>query len=239
MTRERNRGPVTTTPSVFTGSRFFAPVAALVLLGGGVGLALMWAPEDVDQGLTQRIFYVHVPLALTSYALFGFAAWKALRLLQTRDDRYDLESYTAVHLGVIFATLALLTGSIWARASWGVWWSWSEKQLVLFLLLFLFYAAYFMLRSSLPAGPKRATLSAVYALLGVVLIPMGFFAIRLAENFIHPVVFSRDGPQMAGQMFVTFCICLAGTLFLAVALYANELTGKRIDVELRLLREDP
>jgi len=218
------------------GSRFLTP-AAVVLFGGGVALALLWAPEDVDQGLSQRIFYVHVPIALTSYALFGFGAWKALRLLWTRDDRYDLESYTAVHLGVVFASLTLLTGSIWARASWGVWWSWSERQLVLFLILFLFYAAYFMLRYSLEPGAGRSNISAVYALLGVVLIPIGFLAIRLAENFIHPVVFSRGGPQMAGQMFLTFCICLAGTGFLAAALYGNELLGKRLDAELRELRE--
>jgi heme exporter protein C len=222
---------------LLTGSRFLAPVGAVALLGGGIALALLWAPEDADQGLSQRIFYVHVPVALTSYALFGVGAWKALRLLWTRDERYDLESYTAVHLGVIFASMTLLTGSIWARASWGVWWSWSEKQLVLFFLLFLFYAAYFMLRFSLEEGARRSNISAVYALFGVVLIPMGFLAIRLAENFIHPVVFSREGPQMAGQMFLTFCVCLAGTGLLAAALYGNELLGKRLDAELRELRE--
>jgi len=217
-------------------ARLVVPVAALVLLGGGVGLALLWTPEDADQGVTQRIFYVHVPLALTSYALFAAAAWKALRLLRTRDARHDLESYTAIHVGVVFAALTLMTGSIWARASWGVWWSWSEKQLVLFLILFLFYAAYFMLRYSLDAGPARESISAVYALFGVVLIPTGFLAIRLAQNFIHPVVFSRGGPQMSGEMFATFCVCFAGTLCLAAAMYGNELAGKRLDRDLRARR---
>jgi heme exporter protein C len=230
---------VTFPTPILTGSRFLAPAGALAFLGGGIGMALLWAPEDVDQGLSQRIFYLHVPIALTSYGLFAVGAWKALRLLWTRDERYDLESYTAVHLGVVFASLTLLTGSIWARASWGVWWSWSEKQLVLFLFLFLFYAAYFMLRYSVDEGPRRASLSAVYALFGVMLIPIGFLAIRLAETFIHPVVFAREGPQMAGQMFLTFCICLVGTGFLAAALYGNELLGKRLDVELRELEEAP
>jgi heme exporter protein C len=203
----------------------------------GVALALLWAPEDADQGPSQRIFYLHVPIALTAYAGFGWAAWKALRLLWTGDQRYDLESYTAVHMGTIFGTLTLVTGSIWARTSWGVWWSWGERQLVLFLILFLFYAAYFMLRFSLPDGPGRARISAVYALFGVVLIPISFLAIRLAENFIHPVVFTRDGPQMSGDMFFTFCVCLAGTLLLAGTLYMNELAGKRLDLRLRELRE--
>ena len=200
-------------------------------------LALFWAPEDADQGFSQKIFYLHVPVALTAYACFGFGAWKAIRLLSTRDSRYDLESYTAVHMGVIFGILTLVTGSIWARISWGVWWSWSERQLVLFLVLFLFYSAYFMLRYSTDPGPRRANLSAVYALFGVVLIPVSFLAIRLAENFIHPVVFTREGPQMSGSMFLTFCICLAATLALAAALYTNELTGKRLDARLRELRE--
>jgi heme exporter protein C len=212
-------------------------VAAAVVLVAGVALALLWAPEDADQGPSQRIFYLHVPIALTAYACFGWGAWKALRLLWTGEQRYDLESYTAVHMGTIFGTLTLVTGSIWARTSWGVWWSWGERQLVLFLILFLFYAAYFMLRFSLPDGPGRARISAVYALFGVVLIPISFLAIRLAENFIHPVVFTRDGPQMSGDMFFTFCVCLAGTLLLAGTLYLNELTGKRLDLRLRELRE--
>ena len=212
-------------------------VAAAVVLVAGVALALLWAPEDADQGPSQRIFYLHVPIALTAYAAFGWGAWKALRLLWTGDQRYDLESYTAVHMGTIFGTLTLVTGSIWARTSWGVWWSWGERQLVLFLILFLFYAAYFMLRFSLPDGPGRARISAVYALFGVVLIPISFLAIRLAENLIHPVVFTRDGPQMSGDMFFTFCVCLAGTLLLAGTLYLNELAGKRLDLRLRDLRE--
>jgi heme exporter protein C len=210
--------------------------AALLLLTG-IALALYWAPNDADQGFSQRIFYIHVPVALTAYACFGWGAWKALRLLWTRDARYDLESYTAVHMGVIFGVLTLVTGSIWARISWGVWWSWSERQLVLFLILFLFYSAYFMLRYSTDPGLRRARMSAVYALFGIVLIPVSFLAIRLAENFIHPVVFTRDGPQMAGSMFFVFCVSLAGTLALAAALYLNELAGKRLDERLQELRE--
>jgi len=208
-----------------------------VLLVTGIVLALFWAPEDADQGFSQRIFYIHVPVALTAYACFGWGAWKALRLLWLRDDRYDLESYTAVHIGLIFGVLTLATGSIWARVSWGVWWSWGERQLVLFLVLFLFYAAYFMLRYSVEPGRQRANLSAVYALFGVVLIPISFLAIRLAERFIHPVVFTRDGPQMPWQMFVAFICCLGGMLSLAATLYYVELAGKRLDGHLRELRE--
>ena len=90
-----------------------------------------------------------------------------------------------IHQGTIFGALTLVTGSIWAKASWGVWWTWSSDQLVLFLVLFLFYCAYFMLRFSVEPGPRRERISAVYALFGVALIPVSFLAIRLAER-LHP-----------------------------------------------------
>ena len=182
------------------------------------------APEDADQGISQRIFYIHVPIALTAYFCFGLGAWKALRLLWLGEERYDLESYVAIHQGTIFGALTLLTGSIWAKASWSVWWTWS-------------YCAYFMLRFSIEEGPRRARSSAVYALFGVVLIPISFLAIRLASDFVHPVVFNLDGPQMSGTMFVTFCVSWAAVTSLAYVLYRIELLGKRIDVGLRELRE--
>ena len=210
---------------------------AVVLFAAAIGLAFFYAPTDSDQGFSQRIFYFHVPIALTSYACFGWGAWKALRVLWKGDLSADLESYVAIHQGVIFGALTLLTGSIWARASWGVWWTWSENQLVLFLVLFLFYCAYFMLRFSLEPGRARANMSAVYALFGVVLIPVSFLAIRLSQKFIHPVVFNSHGPQMAASQFLTFCVALAAMLALFATLYQVELAGKRLDAHIRELRE--
>jgi len=214
-----------------------AAVGAVALLAAALLMVFFVAPEDADQGISQKIFYFHVPIALTAYACFGTGAWKALRLLWTRDERYDLESYTAVHQGTIFGALTLLTGSIWAKASWGIWWTWSSNQLVLFLVLFLFYCAYFMLRYSVEPGPQRENLCAVYAIFGVVLIPISYLAIRLASDYIHPVTFTRHGPQMAGSQFATFCVALAGMLSLAAFLYRLELAGKRLDQRLRELRE--
>jgi heme exporter protein C len=214
-----------------------AALGAVVLMAVALALVFFVAPEDADQGVLQKIFYFHVPIALTAYACFGTGAWKGLRLLWTGEERYDLESYTAVHQGTIFGALTLLTGSIWAKASWGRWWVWSEDQLVLFLVLFLFYCAYFMLRFSLEPGPRRARISAVYALFGAALIPVSFLAIRLAKNFIHPVVFTRHGAQMTGTMFVAFCSSWAAILALAFVMYRVELLGKRIDASVRELRE--
>ena len=211
--------------------------ASLVLVVTSLALVFFVAPNDADQGFSQRIFYFHVSIAFTAYLCFGAGAWKAFVHLWKRDPRSDLESYVAIHQGVIFGALTLLTGSIWARISWGVWWSWGEDELVLFLVLFLFYCAYFMLRFSIDAGPARANMSAGYALFGVVLIPVSFLAIRLSKQFIHPVVFKLEGPQMAGSQFFTFCVCLAAMLTLFATLYAIELAGKRLDRSLRELKE--
>jgi heme exporter protein C len=225
-----------TTSSWNSHGLLFALGSVVLLTGGGV-LAFAWAPVGPGDPAS-RILFVHVPIALTAYACFGWGAWKALRHLWTRAERYDLESYTAIHMGTIFGLLTLVTGSIWARFSWGVWWSWGERQLVLFLILFLFYSAYFMLRYSVDPGPARANLSAVYALFGVVLIPVSFLAIRLSERFIHPVVFDRDvGENLTGSQLLTLIVSFAGMLCLAAALYANELVGKRLDARLRELRE--
>jgi heme exporter protein C len=210
---------------------------AALLFGTALALIFFYAPVDADQGLSQKIFYIHVPIALTAYACFGWGAWKALQHLRTRAPGADLESYAAIHQGVIFGALTLLTGSIWARISWGRWWTWSSNQLVTFLILFLFYSAYFMLRYSVEPGPARANMSAVYALFGVVLIPISWLSIRIANDYIHPTVFTTQGPQMSGSMFFAFCVSWAGLLALAATMYRIELAGKRLDARLRELRE--
>ena len=113
--------------------------SSLVLVTLALALVFFVAPTDADQGFSQRIFYFHVSIAFTAYLCFGLGAWKALVHLWKREPNADLESYVAIHQGVIFGSLVLLTGSIWAKISWGHWWLWSENQLVLFLVLFLFY----------------------------------------------------------------------------------------------------
>lgn len=213
--------------------------AAIGLIALSIALIFFYAPTDTDQGLSQRIFYFHVPLALTAYAAFGWGAWKALLHLWKGPDTADLESYVAIHQGVIFGTLVLITGMLWAKISWGVWWVWTDDELVLFLVLFLFYSAYFMLRYSVDSGPGRANMCAVYALFGVVLIPISILAIRLTRTLAtqHPVIFKRTGPAMTDPQFFTFCVALVAMITLFATLYQLELAGKRLDSRLRELRE--
>jgi heme exporter protein C len=234
-----NSPPAATIPAVGR-TRIPLPVLAASSLGlvtTALAFVFFVAPNDAYLGFAQRIFYFHVSIAFTAYACFAGGAWNAFRHLWKGDPRADLRSYVCVHQGLIFGTLVLLTGSIWAKISWGVWWSWNEDELVLFLVLYLFYCVYFMLRYSVDPGPQRANLSAVYALFGVVLVPVSFAAIRLAKPFLHPEVFTRHGPNFGGWILVTYCIAQVAMLVLAYTLYRLELGAKRLDVRLRRLRE--
>jgi heme exporter protein C len=221
--------------------RLDAPAAAALLaaalMAAALALIFFYVPSDADQGFSQRIFYFHVPIATTTYVLFAWSAVNAARFLWRGDPALDLRSYVPMHLGVVFGSLTLITGSIWAQVSWGVWWYWGSLQLNTFLIIFLFYCAYFMLRFSLPPGERRAVFSAVYALLGVGLIPVSVLAVHMAQDAIHPEVFDSNGANMDGSMLLTFCVSLAAMLSLAVAMYLVEMRGKRIDEKVgRLLR---
>ncbi len=202
--------------------------AALALGLAAAALALIFfvVPNDADQGFSQRIFYFHVPIALTAYGCFIVGAWKGLRHLWKGDPDADLQSYVAIHQGVIFGVLTLATGSIWAKISWGHWWLWSEKQLTLFLVLFLFYSAYFMLRFSVDEGARRERFSAIYALLGIGMVPLSLAAVHLAGTLHHPTVFHRAGPAMERSMFVAFLVSWASFVLLGVVLWRLELRGK-------------
>jgi heme exporter protein C len=213
-----------------------AALVAAVLMPVALGLIFFYVPNDADQGFSQRIFYFHVPIALTTYTLFGWGALNAARFLWTGDLGLDLRSYVPMHLGVIFGTLTLITGSIWAKVSWNTWWYWGSTELNTFLIIFLFYCAYFMLRFSVEPGERRARYSAVYALLGVGLIPISVLAVHLGQDVIHPITFTDRGANMDGSMFFTFLVALAAMLSLAVAMYLVELRGKRLDEQVTRLR---
>ena len=104
--------------------------AAFVTLTVGLGLAFFYAPMDADQGFMQKIFYIHVPLAIVSLCGFVFGGIMAVQHLRTRDSRYDMRSYVAIHLSLVLGAGVLITGAIWAKASWGYWWVWDEPTLV-------------------------------------------------------------------------------------------------------------
>src|SRR5919112_4778544 len=132
------------------GSRLL-PLSILtaVTLTAGYALAAFVAPLDADQGFMQKIFYLHVPMAIV--ALFGFVAGGILAIqhLRTGERKWDVRSYVAIHLSIILGLGVLVTGAIWAKASWGHWWLWDEPMLVSFLIIFLLYCCYQPLRFSI------------------------------------------------------------------------------------------
>ena len=211
-------------------------IASVVLLVGGFALVFFYAPNDADQGFIQKIFYLHVPLAIV--ALFGFVAGGVfgIRYLRTRDRAEDLRSYVAIHLSLIMAVGALVTGSIWAKAAWGRWWVWEEPTLVSFLIVFLLYACYQPLRFSIEDPERQARTAAVFAIVAGAFVPLNFLAVRLAESFTHPRVLSATGGSMPGEMRLTFLVSLAGMAALFVTLWKYELASKQASMQLRALK---
>jgi heme exporter protein C len=211
-------------------------IASVILVIGAFALVFFYAPNDADQGFIQKIFYLHVPLAIV--ALCGFVAGGVfgIRFLRSGDRSHDLRSYVAIHLSLILGIGALVTGSIWAKASWGLWWTWDEPTLVSFLIVFLLYACYQPLRFSIEDPERQARSAAVFAIVAGAFVPLNFLAVRLAESFVHPRVLSTTGGSMPGSMRLTFLVSLAGMAVLFVTLWKYELTSKQASMQLRALK---
>jgi heme exporter protein C len=210
--------------------------ATLVTLGAAFVLVFFYAPLDADQGFVQKIFYVHVPLAITTLCGFIFGGLLAIAHLRTGDRRWDMKSYVAIHLSLIFGLGALVTGSIWAKASWGHWWVWNEPTLVSFLIVFLLYATYQPLRFSIEDPEKQARYASVFAIVAGAFVPLNFIAVRLAQEIVHPRVLTFSGGNLPGPMRLTFIVSLAGVALLFVTFWRYELAAKNARIQLRALR---
>ena len=211
-------------------------IASVVLIVGAFALVFFYAPNDADQGFIQKIFYLHVPLAIV--ALCGFVAggvW-GIQYLRTGDRAHDLRSYVAIHLSLILAVAALITGSIWAKAAWGHWWVWEEPTLVSFLIVFLLYACYQPLRFSIDDPERQARSAAVFSIVAGAFVPLNFLAVRLAQSFSHPRVLSATGGSMPGAMRLTFMVSVLAMAVLFVTLWKYELTSKQASMQLRKLK---
>jgi heme exporter protein C len=208
----------------------------VALIVGAFALVFFYAPNDADQGFIQKIFYLHVPLAIV--ALCGFVAGGVYGVLYLRsgDRLHDLRSYVAIHLSLILAVGALMTGSIWARASWGHWWVWDEPTLVSFLIVFLLYACYQPLRFSIEDPERQARYAAVFSIVGGAFVPLNFMAVRAAQPLAHPRVLTATGGSMPGSMRLTFLVALAGMAALFVTLWKYELASKHASMQLRRLK---
>ena len=173
----------------------FGPLAAHLRTTAGAGLAVLllayvyfvWsAPIDATQGVIQKILYVHVPLAYGAYLGFVVTAVSGTIYLWKSREKWDRLAIAGAEVGVLFCTLMLVTGPIWARGTWGKWWSW-DPRLTVTLLLWFVYLAYLLLRNFSDGGSRTARFAAVYGLVGAVLIPLNYFVIEIfGGRGMHP-----------------------------------------------------
>ncbi len=201
-----------------------------------LGLIFFYAPLDADQGFMQKIFYLHVPMAIV--ALFGFVAGGlfAIQHLRTGERKWDVRSYVAIHLSIILGLGVLVTGAIWARASWGHWWLWDEPMLVSFLIIFLLYCCYQPLRFSIEDPERQGRYASVFAITAGAFVPINFIAVRMAQQYTHPRVLSETGGALPGEMRLTFIVALIAMAMLFVTLWKVELTSKNTSDHVRRLR---
>jgi heme exporter protein C len=199
------------------------PVARKLQTGAGAALALLLvayvytvvaAPVDSVQGVIQKILYVHPPLAYGAYLGFVVTAVCGILYLWRADERWDRLAIAGAEVGIIFCTLMLITGPIWARGTWGKWWSW-DPRLTVTLLLWFVYLAYLLLRNFSDGGSRTARMAAVYGLVGVVLIPLNYFVIEIfGGRGMHPENLERG--SLGDGMGLPFLVGNL-TLFMAFA----------------------
>jgi heme exporter protein C len=217
------------------GLRTLALVTA-VAVAASMALIFFYAPIEADQGFVQKIFYIHVPLATVALGGWIAGAVFAIQHLRTGDRKWDLRSYVAIHLSLIFGVAVLATGAIWAKASWGHWWVWGEPTLVSFLIVFLMYCTYQPMRFSISDPDKQARYASVFAVMAGAFVPLNFVAVRLATPLVHPRVFTRVSGQLPGEMRLTFYVSLIAVILLFATLWKLELTSKNASDQLRRLR---
>ena len=167
--------------------------AALVLVPLWLALVVFYAPLEVTQGVLQKIFYVHIPAIIPTYFGFTLSALGGAMFLRTRDDRWDHLALAGAEVGVVFCSLMLLVGPIWAKPAWGHWWVW-DLRLTTTLMLWFIYVAYLFLRSFAFGSDTAKTFAAVYGIAGLAAIPFVYFAVDLAQgSTMHPSDPSREG----------------------------------------------
>ena len=207
-------------------------LTAALLVADGY-LIFMAAPTDAVLGHIQRIFYIHVPISILSFLGFFICAVGGVGYLIRRTERWDRLAHASAEVGVVFVTLALLTGIIWARPVWGVWWTW-EPRLTTTLILWLIYAAYLMIRHYAPTPQQARSWSAVVGIIGFIDVPIVYYSVQWWRS-IHPVqVIGPEAaddalePIMARILIFSFIAMLSLFIYLLVERMALRAAEDRI-----------
>ncbi len=173
-----------------------------------------WVSTERTMGVVQRIFYIHVPAAWVAFLAFGLVALCSAVYLWLQDERLDMAAVSAAEGGMLFTTIVLLTGPLWARVAWGTWWTW-EPRLTLTLLLWFIYLGYFLVRASSENSQQGKRFAAVVGIVGVLNIPLIHLSVQFFRS-LHPapVVLRPEGPALPGDMLTTLLTGLAAFTFL-------------------------
>jgi heme exporter protein C len=187
-------------------------VITILLFLTAVGMVFFYAPLEAVMGQVQRVFYFHVANAWVGMLGFMVAAISGIAYLRKGDRKWDIVGLSAIEISFVFFFTAIVSGSIWARGSWGTWWTW-DPRLTTAAICELVYAAYFLLRQGIEDPDRRARFGAVYAILSFISVPLTFISIRIFRT-IHPVIISSGGSgaegsfDMSPRMLHTFIFSL-------------------------------
>jgi len=209
-----------------------AMVTALTLCA--LYTALLYAPTEHTMGHLQRIFYLHLPVAIAAFLGFAITFVTSIGYLLTGKRGWDVLAGSAAQVGELFATLVLLTGMLWARAAWNTWWTW-DPRLTTTLVLWMIYAGYLILRQSIDDETRRARYSAVLGVLGFIDVPVVFMAIRWWRT-IHPVILTTSGAALEPPMLVALLVGIAAFISLAVLLLLIRAHLEILEEEVKALR---
>jgi heme exporter protein C len=194
-------------------------VAAALAVVGSVVRALAFTPVEALQGPAQKIFYVHVPSAVVAlYLALGVLAVTSALYLWLKDERLDRMAESAAEVGFVFMSVVIVTGPIWARPIWGVWWTW-DARLTLTLFLWFVMFGYLVMRGAVDDPSLRARYAAVLGLLAPLLVPFIHLSVVMFRT-LHPqaIVLKPSAPSMPGEMVTTWLVAQAAFVLLFVAL---------------------
>jgi heme exporter protein C len=211
-------------------------IATAATVTAALILVFFYAPLDAEQGFVQKIFYIHVPLAIVSLVGYCLGGVFGLMYLRTGKREWDMRSYCAIHMSLIFSIAGLVAGSIWAKASWGHWWVWQEPTLVSYLIVILLFCTYQPLRFSIEDPERQARYAAVFAVVCGAFVPINFIVVRLSAAYVHPRVLNLEGGALPGPMKLTFYVSLLGIALLFTTLMKYEMAAKDMRIETRRLR---
>jgi heme exporter protein C len=197
-------------------------------------MVFVYVPADAAQGNIQRIFYFHVPVAWIAFLSFFVTFVAGIIYLVKRKPLWDMIGSASAEVGLVFATLILITGSIWARPVWGVWWTW-DARLTASLVLWLIYIAYFIIRSYITEEERKARFAAVVGIIGFVDVPIVALAIQFSRT-THPTAIIFEG-GMAGSMLATLLVSIAAFTVLYLLFMAVRVHIKEDERELKSLKE--